>query len=424
MAFVGKNRPWFRMLLAAFMAACVALTLGLAGCGGGDSGGDAPDTPAETPEGQGSSFDEACTDENGIPTAYAFVNLTGEELSELLDENGFVYMKTDGHTMGWAKQTDGGLAIIVIGDDSGLYNEEELAEMPRFGKGAPTIFVTLTASYNSTMDLINGLAGLDVEDSASTDDGSYSLGLLDGNVLVEGEDAGDGDFMFTVYNKDAIKSGQFQGGVYGTSVSAIWDTLVSDDEDVQEGEAAAEAAGENLEFAAECVDSHGNPTVYAFCELSGWQYQALLTQAGWTYNTEDLGGAYLSPDSTGVVFFVDYQENPLTEEQIAKLDKCGGGQPVVLIQVVTGYNSIDDVMNGIFGCAVVDSAQAESGYYVAVVHGPSMRNVLVAVQDTGDGTYAISIFTEEALQAGALGTSASIDEVWENETGRPINDGD
>ena len=44
-----------------------AETLGLSGCG--NSSPEPPDEPVETPEPQGSVYDEACTDENGIPTA-------------------------------------------------------------------------------------------------------------------------------------------------------------------------------------------------------------------------------------------------------------------------------------------------------------------------------------------------------------------
>lgn len=417
MVLKGKGSSWLSTLLVALMGVCVALTLGLAGCG--NSTPEPPEEPVETPEEpQGSIYDEACTDENGIPTAYAFYNLTGEEFLDLLHENGFEYART-GNSHGWVR--DAGDTVIVVGDLDGTYTEEQLAEMPRFGKGTPTIYVVLTSEYNTTDGIITGLAGIEIEDSASTSDGSYSLGRLDGNILVEGEVRENG-YMFTVYNKDAIKAGWYMGGVYGTSVSTIWNEVVESDS-VDEEQPAEEETGDR-EFAEECLDDHGTPTVYAFCELRGWQMQALLEQEGWTVQTSGENSAYMSADGNSLVMFMKDAEHTYTMDEVAELEKGGEGVPFALLMSISGYESIDDVMD-VFQCTVLDS-HTEGGSMMAVAQGPSMRQVLVAAQIQDDGSVYLFFYNQEYIAGGYAADGAygnSIPEVWENVVGQPLNQG-
>ena len=86
----------------------VFLMIGMAfftACGGGsDSAAEPAEEPQETVNiGRApSSFDEKCLDEYGNPTMYALTELTGPEVVQLLEEQGYVWQDNDDVAERWS----------------------------------------------------------------------------------------------------------------------------------------------------------------------------------------------------------------------------------------------------------------------------------------------------------------------------------
>ena len=91
-------------------ALLLALLLLGAAAGYAETAGTSPDSPdalnsldSQNPLKSPSSFDERCLDQYGQPTMYALTELTGPELVQLLEEQGYAWVEKD-NTLRWFRR--------------------------------------------------------------------------------------------------------------------------------------------------------------------------------------------------------------------------------------------------------------------------------------------------------------------------------
>ena len=178
------------------------------------------------------------------------------------------------------------------------------------------------------------------------------------------------------------------------------------------------------EWPEECIDSYGNPTLYAVLNLEGWQFETMLVHLDCTFEGADVGWR----NEAGLKFGVVGPEGTLDDSDIAQLHKVGTQVPSIYILSVPGYGSARDLLNA---CNVVveDSYYLPDGSAIAVVHGLNrVRAFVVVYQSNGQFTYLIA--TQSAMTSGLFAElidskvveGASITETWELLTGSHIGE--
>lgn len=199
-------------------------------------------------------------------------------------------------------------------------------------------------------------------------------------------------------------------------------------ESAQESEAqssTSESAGESGGYgtwAKECTDKWNTPTVYAIMELKGWQLETMLQEMGYTWNKED--SCWFDGNTTVTVY--DQNFNPLSDQEIAKLDKGGTGSAVIYVINTHNYPHCKSAYTGLAsGVMVSEDSEFTDDFAVGfgVVYGPSMKECLVELTNDEAGVSAI-IFNGDSLKAGVFDRAAggsygsTPDEVFESLAGR------
>ena len=179
-------------------------------------------------------------------------------------------------------------------------------------------------------------------------------------------------------------------------------------------------------WVAECFDENNHPTLYALCELKGWQLETFLQEQGWTWVASEKAW-YLDPSDKSNLLGVISTNGVLTDEEIAKISAGGAGEPIVYTYSTVGYLSAEDFLHRGVKCVTEDSFVANDSAAVAVVYGPSMQRH-IALVSFQDGVATINMGNEEALSTGlfeqlfGVKDARSIKDAWEGLTGKKLGD--
>lgn len=208
---------------AALLAALVfCMLLALAGCSGGGDDSGAPEG------GESVTFAAECTDADNHPTAYAMMELEGQQLVTMLEESGFTY---EGSV--WMNAE--GNCSVVVGDANGAFDDDQVAALDKGGAGAPVTYViTMDGGYDSVEAALFGLTPMSLEDSYVVDE-TVAAGVAYGPSMTEclvvatsGEDNG---FSVIVFNQEAVAEGLAMDvlGAEGTTIDELWVNLTGHD---------------------------------------------------------------------------------------------------------------------------------------------------------------------------------------------------
>ena len=180
------------------------------------------------------------------------------------------------------------------------------------------------------------------------------------------------------------------------------------------------AESEGFDFVSDCIDEHGNVTLYALTELKGWQLETLLDQQGYAWDDDKY--TWLRPED-GASFSAYKQTGFYTQETYNEMNEKGGAIVAMGFQVVAGYKDPQAALSGNAKCVIEDSYfNGTDG--IAIFYGPSMKEYLAIISANSESTAQFIIFSQEAVASGladeALGTQVggSFQEVWKNATGQ------
>ena len=154
----------------------------------------------------------------------------------------------------------------------------------------------------------------------------------------------------------------------------------------------------------ECLSSHNEPTGYAISELKGWQLETMLQKQGFTWDDNAKAwkkGGYCTfqvcnPDRT-----------PLTDDEIAKLDKGSMANNVVYTITTSRYDSMGDAYSALVSQVMMDEDKDLSGKSMVfgVANGPSMQRFFITGTNYSDSKeVTLAFFSEPAIENGVFDT--------------------
>lgn len=187
--------------------------------GGGNTGGG--NTPSPT------GYD--LFDSKGNPTIYSILELTGAELAQAVEGQGFSW---DSESLWWIS-SEGNDYIYVYGNDDYEFTRSEITSLSRNGQGKACLYVIVTdeGEYRSVRDALDKLANIDVLDSEWLED-DLGLAVVAGPsgrnniILASGRN---GYYVLNIFNEEAVASGlleEYLGDDYGSSVAEVWNNLL------------------------------------------------------------------------------------------------------------------------------------------------------------------------------------------------------
>lgn len=148
-------------------------------------------------------------------------------------------------------------------------------------------------------------------------------------------------------------------------------------------------------WATECTDSKGNPTAYSISELKGWQLETLCQEKGLTW---DKSAKAWVTDGYKLQAF-DADRTPLTDEQIAKVDRLGTESNVMYQIETTDYKDLKDAFSNLVSKVVVVEDSDLENQCVASIYGPSMKSLFVFGYER-NGIVKLQFFSDPDIQAG------------------------
>lgn len=185
----------------------------------------------------------------------------------------------------------------------------------------------------------------------------------------------------------------------------------------------------NSAITADCIDSSGNPSLYAISQLDGKALEDLLeNHIGYAWNSAESGWVF-SKDNTVVA--VINQSSTLGKSDVEKLAAAGGDTPVVYVVTASGISTLKQALNE--GNVVVEDTFTQTdGSGAAVFYGPNMQEMMVIGTPDSDGTnygnFSMLIFNRKAFESGLasekLGAGSqgmTMEQLWESMTGRKLN---
>lgn len=184
--------------------------------------------------------------------------------------------------------------------------------------------------------------------------------------------------------------------------------------------AASAQSSAGFDFVDECIDEHGNISLYALTELKGWQVATLLDQQG--YQWSDSNAAWTRPED-GAAFAAVKETGPYTIDTYNEMNEKGGAIVAISTSVVAGYKDPQAALAGNAQCVVEDSYFDSDGSGIAIFYGPSMKEYLAIISPNSESTASFLIFSQEAVASGmadeALGvtTGGSFQAIWKSVTG-------
>lgn len=183
-----------------------------------------------------------------------------------------------------------------------------------------------------------------------------------------------------------------------------------------------ESADEAIDWPRECLDRHGDITVYALTELTGEQLSTLLEEQDYAWSERNQ--MWVKIDGSAALAVNDAEGKLLKKDEIAALG-AGGVEASVSYRLVTSeYSSVKRAINNlarkIMACEDVEYL-GTSG--VAVVSGPSEQRCLVFASKNNE-VFTVSVYSEPALAQGLFNSESgqelgtTVDEVFAALTAR------
>ena len=222
--------------------------------------------------------------------------------------------------------------------------------------------------------------------------------------------------------------------ILATSESAVTEALPGTAAEAVVEEAAEEAESEEssaeevtygaatgFDFVDECTDKYGNVTLYALTELKGWQLETLLDQQGYRWDESQYGWIRASD---GANYSAWKETGVYTRETYDQMNEKGGAIVCIGLNVVAGYNSPQEALNGAARCVVEDSYFDDNNGGIAVFYGPSMKEYLAIINMNDEGKVLFMTFSKEAVATGVFDqvvgeqVGDSFDDIWKAVTGK------
>ena len=181
--------------------------------------------------------------------------------------------------------------------------------------------------------------------------------------------------------------------------------------------ATAPTGNENFDFADECIDEHGNITLYALTELKGWQVATLLDQQQYTWEYE-MDNTW-TREFDGAAFRAIKETGAYTLDTYNEMNEKGGCIAAYAYSVVAGYPDAKAALSGNAKCVIEQSWFDEDGSGIAIVYGPSMKEYFVVITPYTESTALFTIFSKEAVGSGMadeilqMETGGSFDALWD-----------
>ncbi len=251
---LGKAKALF---VAAF---AVALCFALAGCGGSSSSSAASSSTSSSAASESASSSSASAssasssasaasssasvsassaaasssdllDEHMNITLYALFELTGPELVDLLDSQGYVWDDAKG---GWFRQVDGAQMYAVT--DNGQYAQADYSAKTDKGGVASVITCNVVGGFKDAEAALSGNAHCVVEDMYVDPSDGSAIAIVYGPSMVEylviAQQNSESTAELDVYSKEAVGSGMLDkvyGGQIGGSFKDVWKTFTGQD---------------------------------------------------------------------------------------------------------------------------------------------------------------------------------------------------
>lgn len=174
------------------------------------------------------------------------------------------------------------------------------------------------------------------------------------------------------------------------------------------------ASAQAVSFDPACLDSHGNPTLFAVFELRGRELRELIESNGYDWHAD--AASWITND--GSLFMVMDENGSMQQSDVDKLAVGAVGSPAVYSFTVTGYRDATAALEGLAADAGIVKQHDAEGSSFALAHAPGFPDHLVVVTKTGENEHMVVVFTDEAIQQGLFMQMIGIDagstmaEVW------------
>lgn len=210
------------------------------------------------------------------------------------------------------------------------------------------------------------------------------------------------------------------------------DANTAEDDDSASQQSTTEEADDTVDEAVdwpdECLDRHGDITVYAVAELTGEQLNTLLEEQDYAWSERNQ--IWVKIDGSAALVVNDVDGNALSKDRIAALGS-GDSDEIVSYRLVTSeYSSAKRAINNLARRTMtLEDAEYLDASGIAVVSSPSQQRFLVFASKDNN-VYTVSVYDEHAIAKGLFNREAgqdvgsTIDEAFEALTARtPGNQG-
>ena len=169
-------------------------------------------------------------DEHGNVTLYALISLTGPELTDLLQTQGYAW--NDSKTA-WLREVDGATYFALR--EAGMYSLGDYSAATEKGGTAKAVSCNIVGGFKDAQSAFAGNAHCVIEDSFFDEEGA-GVAVIYGPTMEEyfvvAQQYTESTFELDVYSKQAVASGMldqiYEGTIGGTFLDA-WKTFTGKD---------------------------------------------------------------------------------------------------------------------------------------------------------------------------------------------------
>lgn len=179
---------------------------------------------------QASSTPAEAIDDHQNISLYAIIEMTGPELADLLEKQGYVWNTAESL---WARTVDG--ARFVALKETGTFDQAALEAATTKGGAAVAISSNVVAGFKDAKAALSGNAKCVIEDSYFDENGA-GVAIIYGPSMVEyfviAQPYTESTTEIDIYSKEAIGSGmldQVYGKQIGGSFKDAWKTFTGQD---------------------------------------------------------------------------------------------------------------------------------------------------------------------------------------------------